>query len=146
MKDYFKYFDKFTFVLLLLLSLIGIVLIFSAGFPLKETELSQAGRLVAFFAGRVFLLSFSLKIDFVFRNAFAAYLGLLVILALQILVGRTLAGTKSWFRLGSIGMQFSEFVKIPLALFLAKTLAGVQTDQLEGVHQIDRASSPSRCF
>jgi len=38
------------------------------------------------------------------------------------LVGHISAGTKSWFRLGAIGMQFSEFVKIPLALFLAKTM------------------------
>jgi len=125
MKDYFKYFDKFTFVLLLALSLIGIALIYSAGFPLKEPYyLKQAAWLL--FSLAAFFIVFFMKIDFIFRNAFASYLALLIILVLQILVGRTLAGTKSWFRLGSIGMQFSEFVKIPLALFLAKTLAGVQ--------------------
>jgi rod shape determining protein RodA len=43
-------------------------------------------------------------------------------LALQIFIGRTVAGTKSWFRIGSIGLQFSEFVKIPLAILLAKAL------------------------
>ncbi len=69
-----------------------------------------------------FFVVFSLKIDFIFRNAFAVYLALLVILALQIVVGGTVAGTKSWFRLWGIGFQFSEFVKVPLALFLAKIL------------------------
>lgn len=125
MKDYFKYFDKFTFALLLLLTLIGIALIFSAGYPLKAANyLKQAAWLL--FSLVVFFIVFSLKIDFIFRNGLAAYLGVLAILALQVLAGHTLAGTKSWFRLGPIGMQFSEFVKIPLALFLAKTMAGFQ--------------------
>jgi rod shape determining protein RodA len=125
MKDYFKYFDKFTFVLLILIATIGIFLVFSAGYPLKEINyLKQAAWLV--FSVVVFFMVFSLKIDFIFRNAFAAYIALLGILALQILVGHTVAGTKSWFRLGSIGMQFSEFVKIPLALFLAKAMTGFQ--------------------
>ncbi|MBN2398968.1 MAG: FtsW/RodA/SpoVE family cell cycle protein [Candidatus Aminicenantes bacterium] len=125
MKDYFKFFDKFTFSLLLLLPLIGIFLIYSAGFPLKETNyLKQAAWL--FFSLVAFFIVFSMKIDFIFRNALAAYLGLLGILALQLFIGHTMAGTKSWFRLGSIGMQFSEFVKIPLALFLAKIMAGFQ--------------------
>ncbi|HSQ36124.1 MAG TPA: FtsW/RodA/SpoVE family cell cycle protein [Candidatus Binatia bacterium] len=124
MKDYFKYFDKFTFVLLLALTLIGIFLIYSAGFPLKESNyLKQLAFLL--FSLAVFFVVFSLKIDFVFRTGFVAYLALLVILALQILIGRTLAGTKSWFRLGAIGLQFSEFVKIPLALVLARILANV---------------------
>jgi rod shape determining protein RodA len=125
MKDYFKFFDKFTFVLLLALTLIGIFFIYSAGFPLKETNyLKQAAWML--FSLIVFFIVFFLKIDFIFNYAFAAYLGLLAILALQLLLGHTLAGTKSWFRLGSIGMQFSEFVKIPLALFLAKTMVGFQ--------------------
>jgi rod shape determining protein RodA len=123
MKDYFKFFDKITFVLLVSLTLIGIVLIYSAGYPLKETNyLKQAAFLV--FSLAVFFFVFFLKIDFIFRNAYVAYVALLVILALQVLVGRTLAGTKSWVRLGAIGMQFSEFVKVPLALVLAKNMTG----------------------
>ena len=123
MKDYFKYFDKFTFVLLISLTLIGMVLIYSAGYSLKESNyLKQAAWLV--FSLAVFFIVFALKIEFIFRNALAAFLALLAILTLQILVGHTLAGTKSWFRLGAINMQFSEFVKIPLALFLAKTMTG----------------------
>jgi rod shape determining protein RodA len=121
MKDYFKYFDKFTFVLLLLLSLIGIFLIYSAGHSSHETHyLKQTAWL--FFSLLIFFLVFALKIDFIFRNAFALYLALLAILVLQIVLGRTVAGTKSWFRLWGIGFQFSEFIKIPLAVYLAKVL------------------------
>ena len=52
---------------------------------------------------------------------------LLVILALQLVVGGTVARTKSWFRLWGIGIQFSEFVKVPLAVFLARLLTRFET-------------------
>ena len=121
MKDYFKYFDKFTFALLLLLALAGIFLVYSAGHSTGDGNyLKQAVwlavSLLAFFA------VFALKVDFVFRKAFAMLLVLLVILALQVAVGGTVARTKSWFRLWGIGFQFSEFIKVPLALFLARVL------------------------
>jgi len=126
MKDYFKYFDKFTFVLLLALVVIGIFLIFSAGHSTHETNyLKQTAWML--FSLLVFFAVFSLKIDFIFRKAFAAYLALLVILALQITVGGTISRTRSWFRLWGIGLQFSEFVKVPLALYLAKMLTEFET-------------------
>ncbi len=126
MKDYFKYFDKFTFALLLLLALGGIFLVYSAGHSSAETNyLKQAVwlgvSLLAFFA------VFTMKVDFVFRKAFAALLVLLVVLALQVAVGGTVARTKSWFRLWGIGFQFSEFIKVPLALYLAKVLTQFET-------------------
>jgi len=125
MKDYFKYFDKLTFVLLLLLTVIGIFLIYSAGHSTQGIYyLKQTAWLV--FSLLVFFIVFSLKIDFIFRKAFAVYLALLVILALQIVIGGTVARTKSWFRLWGIGFQFSEFVKIPLALYLAKILTQIE--------------------
>ncbi|MBN2345030.1 MAG: FtsW/RodA/SpoVE family cell cycle protein [Candidatus Aminicenantes bacterium] len=125
MKDYVKYFDKFTFALLLLLVLIGIFLIYSAGHSTQETHyLKQAGWLAVSLV--IFFAVFSLKIDFIFRKALAVYLVLLGILALQIAVGGTIAKTKSWFRLWGVGLQFSEFVKVPLALYLAKVLAGIE--------------------
>jgi rod shape determining protein RodA len=126
MKDYFKYFDKFTFALLLLLALSGIFLVYSAGHSSAETNyLKQAVWLgVSLLA---FFVVFNLKVDFVFRKAFAALLVLLVILVLQAAVGGTVARTKSWFRLWGIGFQFSEFIKVPLALYLAKVLTQFET-------------------
>jgi len=121
MRDYFKYFDKLTFILLLLLPIIGIFLIYSAGHSTQETHyLKQAAWLL--FSILVFFIVFSLKIDFIFRKAFALYLVLIVLLALQIVMGVTVARTKSWFRLWGVGLQFSEFVKVPLALYLARVL------------------------
>jgi rod shape determining protein RodA len=129
MKDYIRFFDKFTFALLLLLTLAGILLIYSAGHSAQETNfLKQAAFLAVALAG--FFAVFSLKLDFVFRTSFAAYAGLLAILALQLAVGGTVARTKSWFRLWGIGLQFSEFVKVPLALYLARLLT--QFEEIDG--------------
>lgn len=125
MKDYFKYFDKLTFVLLLLLAVIGIFLVYSAGHSSQETHYLKQTAWLAF-SLLVFFIVFALKIDFIFRNAFAVYLALLIILALQIVIGKTVAGTKSWFRLWGIGLQFSEFIKVPLALYLAKMLTQIE--------------------
>ena len=125
MKDTVKYFDKFTFALLLLLALVGILLVYSAGHSDGETHyLKQIAWLGVSLL--VFFIVFSFKTDFIFRKAFAVYLVLLVVLALQIIVGGTVARTKSWFRLWGIGVQFSEFVKVPLAIYLAKLLTRIE--------------------
>lgn len=129
MNDTVKFFDKLTFALLLLLALAGILLVYSAGHSSGETHyLKQTAWLgVSLLA---FVAVFSLKTEFIFRKAFAVYLVLLAILALQLAVGGTVARTKSWFRLWGIGFQFSEFVKVPLAIYLAKFLA--QIDEFDG--------------
>ncbi len=129
MRDIVRFFDKFTFALLLLLALAGILLIYSAGHSTQETNyLKQAAWLVIALVG--FFAVFSLKLEFIFRNSFAVYIALLVILALQLFVGGTVASTKSWFRLWGIGFQFSEFVKVPLAAYLARLL--IQFEEIDG--------------
>ncbi len=126
MKDYFRFFDKFTLALLLLLAVIGIFLIYSAGASTHEGHyLKQAAWLFVSLLG--FFAVFALKIDLIFRKTFAVYFLLLAILALQVTVGGTVARTKSWFRLWGIGLQFSEFIKVPLALCLAKILTQCET-------------------
>lgn len=126
MKDFVRFFDKGSFALMLLLALGGVLLVYSAGRGGGETHyLKQAVwlavSLLAFFA------VCALKTDLAFRQALPAFLALLVILALQLALGGTVARTKSWFRLGGIGFQFSEFVKVPLALLLARILAHAET-------------------
>lgn len=124
MKDAVRYFDKLTFALLLLLALAGILLVYSAGHSSAETHyLKQIAWLAVSLLA--FVAVFSLKTEFVFRKAFVVYLVLLAVLALQLAVGGTVARTRSWFRLWGIGFQFSEFVKLPLALYLARLLAHI---------------------
>lgn len=121
MKDFLKYFDKLTFFILLLLATAGIVMIYSASAGGSLAYWSK--QLVwLIFALVAFFIVFRIKIELVFRFAFVAYALLVTALAAQIVAGEIISGAKSWIKTGFFNIQVSEFIKIPLALFLAKTL------------------------
>lgn len=121
MKEFFKFFDKFTFLILLMLTGTGIVLIYSAAYSSEQSNFTKQllWLLVAVIA---FFVVFKVKTEAIFNLSFLVYIILVVILVLQIGAGRIISGTKSWIKMGFFYIQVSEFIKIPLALYLAKTL------------------------
>jgi len=60
--------------------------------------------------------------------AVPSYIISIVMLALVLVMGKTVYGSKSWLGIGSLGMQPSEFAKIGLILFLAYWISRKQTD------------------
>ncbi len=122
MKDFLKYFDKFAFIVLMLLSFTGIVLIYSASHSLEQSHfLKQLLWLLVSLI--VFFLVFWVKTETFFNISFAIYVVLVSILVIQIVAGKFISGTRSWIKMGFFYAQISEFIKIPLALYLAKILA-----------------------
>jgi len=121
MKDLYKYFDKITFLIYLMLMITGIVMIKSAASGLTD---NYGNRQILWALASViaFFIFFKLKTEMIFRFAFAAYALLVVALAIQIIAGEIVSGTKSWIKTGFFSIQISEFIKIPVALYLAKTL------------------------
>lgn len=121
MKDFFKFFDKFTFLILLLLALTGIILIYSAAHTLEQSHFTRQllWLLVSIFA---FFLFFRIKTEFFFNASFLIFVALVAILVLQIVTGRIISGTKSWIKMGFFNIQVSEFIKIPIALYMARVL------------------------
>jgi len=121
MKDIIKYFDKFTFFVLLALAGTGIILIYSASSGMGQSYWTKQFIWLglSFIA---FVIVFRMKTEFLFRLSFPAYIIIILILAAQIAAGEIVSGTKSWIKTGFFNIQVSELVKIPLALFLAKTL------------------------
>ena len=119
MKDYFKFFDKLTFLLMVGLSVMGIFFIYSAGRPLQQPYYLKQ-MLWLFVSLLAFFVVFSIKIEKLFQYGFLLLLLLVILLFVQVLLGKTTAGVRSWFRVGMFNIQFSEFVKVPLALYLAK--------------------------
>lgn len=121
MKDFFKFFDKFTFLILLMLVFTGIALIYSATYSSQQSNFTKQllWLLVAVIA---FFVVFKVKIEAIFNLSLLFYVILVFILVLQIGAGRIISGTKSWIKMGFFYIQVSEFIKIPLALYLAKTL------------------------
>jgi rod shape determining protein RodA len=122
--DTIKYFDKLSFVVLLLLAASGIVLIYSASYSTDQSYfLKQLLWLI--FSLIVFFIIFFVKIEKIFDYCFYIYISLVVVLAIQIAAGQIISGTKSWIKTGFFNIQVSEFVKISLALYLAKLTAKI---------------------
>ena len=60
--------------------------------------------------------------------AFVFYIGLMVVLVGVLLFGKTVAGSKSWFQIGSIAIQPAEFAKFATSLAIAKYLSTLNVD------------------
>lgn len=57
------------------------------------------------------------------RHSFTIYLFLLVLLGLIFVFGKTVSGSRSWFQIGPISVQPSEFMKIGIIMALASCYA-----------------------
>jgi len=60
--------------------------------------------------------------------AFIFYVGMMIILVGVLLFGKTVAGSKSWFQIGSIAIQPAEFAKFATSLAIAKYLSTLNVD------------------
>ena len=126
MKDYIRFFDKLTFLLMVGLSVMGVFFIYSAGKPLQQTHYIKQ-LLWLLFSLVIFFAVFSMKLEKLFQYSPLLLFLLVVLLLGQAVLGKTTAGVKSWFHLGGFNIQFSEFVKVPLALYLAKFMTAFET-------------------
>ncbi len=123
-RDSLRFFDKFAFGVLLALTVSGLILIYSASRTLNPAYFSRQ-LLWLFVVIIVFFIVYRIKTELLFDYSFPIFVGLLGLLLLQLLVGTIIAGTKSWFKVSFFSVQVSEFIKIPLALYLAKTVTQI---------------------
>lgn len=128
MKDAFKYFDKIAFAALLGLTGFGIFLIYSASTGMDKPYWAKQ-LLWLFFSLIAFFVAFRFKTEKIFEYTVHFYVIMIIILAMQILAGEIISGVKSWIKTGFFNIQISEFIKIPLALYLAKIITKMSTIQ-----------------
>lgn len=88
----------------------------------------------------VVLIFIILMIDMKFFTSFAYVIyGATILLLIAVLImGKEVAGSKSWIQIGSIALQPAEFAKFATSLALAKYLSSMQLD-LKDVKQIIKA-------
>jgi len=94
-------------------------------------DLSQRyGKQLLWIGLSVILIIVVLLIDAKFFSAFAFifYAVMIIILIGVLFFGKTVAGSKSWFQIGSFGMQPAEFAKFTTALAIAKFLSMTNID------------------
>jgi rod shape determining protein RodA len=124
MFSYFKeYFDFRTCIICIALVIIGLMSIYSATFDINNAANFYRQALWAVIGLLVMLITALIPLRTLHRLSFAFYFAMLAILVMVLVIGSTVKGSKSWFGIGGLGGQPSEFAKIATVLAFASYLS-----------------------
>lgn len=128
------YIDKLTIAVYLLMVLAGWFNIYSAVYDEEHTrifDLSQRyGKQFIWIIAAIIIAVLILVIDsrFYYFFAYFIYGSAILLLILLIFFGKEINGAKSWFAIGSLNLQPSEFAKVATALALSYYLGSKRRD------------------
>jgi rod shape determining protein RodA len=120
--------DKISIVLFLLLIIMGWLNIYAAVYNEEHKEIldfsQRYGKQFIWIVAALIIAVFVVIIDnrFYFFFSWFIYGALMLLLILVLIFGNITYGAKSWFELGGLGLQPSEFAKFATALALAAYL------------------------
>ena len=114
------YFDQYLFISITLLSIMGLLFLYSASQGNIETTVKQS-LFVVLGLILMFLLS-QIDPDFYKNNSLLFLIFSIVLILITIIFGKEVNGAKRWLDLGFFTLQSSEIVKIALPVFLAAYL------------------------
>lgn len=126
-----KKFDRILFITVIIIAIFGIVMIYSASSIWADYKFHDSFKFVKsqsiFFLVGVILMIIISKIDYkIFKKKANLILGICFILLGLVLIpgiGTIRNGSRSWFGIGGLGIQPSEFAKIGLIIYTAKYLS-----------------------
>ncbi len=127
-------FDWVLIVLYLALVAIGWVNIYSASYDadiaMQFTMDNLFVKQLIWIGLGLLLIIFILFLDAKFFERFSSIIYIIALLSLLLLFpfGNTISGATSWYKIGSMTLQPSEFAKVATALALAKYLSDIQTN------------------
>lgn len=119
------------FISVIIISLIGVLMIYSSSYIWAEYKYNDPYKYLKnqflFFIIGIFLMIFMSRIDykkyFKYSNKILIVCITLLILVLIPGIGTVRNGSRSWFGIGSFGIQPSEFAKLGLIIFTSKYLS-----------------------
>ena len=126
-----KNIGKYLFLFVILLSIFGVVMIYSSSYIWAEYKFGDSFRYVKlqsiFLLIGIILMIVISKIDYkiYYKYAFSIFIFCLVLLILVLIpgIGKIRNGSRSWFGIGSLGIQPSEFMKLSLLILISKYLS-----------------------
>ncbi len=125
MNPFFKeYFDRTSFLTCIALVVIGLASIYSATFDTNAAGRFDKQVLWACIGFLSLIVTMFIPLRVIQRSSFALYLVSLLGLGAVLAIGTREHGSQSWFGVGGMGGQPSEFVKITTILALASFLSG----------------------
>ena len=122
--------DYGLLISVILLSIFGLIMIYSASYIWASYKYNNAYKFIInqgiFFVIGLFLMLFISKIDYKFleKKSNLLFFSSLILLVLVLIpgVGTVRNGSRSWFGIGSFGVQPSEFMKLSFIIFTSKYL------------------------
>ncbi len=126
--------DWITVILYLIIVLVGWVSIYAAVYNEEHSSIldmtQNYGKQLMWIGTSIVLALVILMIDAKFFSTFSYLIYFLTIMLLigVLLFGKEIAGSKSWFQVGSFSLQPAELAKFATALALAKYLSGIDKD------------------
>ena len=114
------YFDQYLFISITLLSIMGLIFLYSASQGNIETIIKQSV-FVIFGLVLMFLVS-QPDPDFFKSNSLFFLICSIILVFLTLIFGKEVNGAKRWLDLGFFTLQTSEIIKISLPVFLAAYL------------------------
>jgi len=126
----------YLFWIVILFSLFGLLMIYSSSYIWAEYKFDDSFRYIKlqgfFLIVGILLMIFISKIDYKLYYKKAGYI-FFICLSLLILVlipgiGKVRNGSRSWFGIGSFGIQPSEFMKLALLILVSKYLSNNNKD------------------
>ena len=125
-----KSYDFVLFTAVIVLIIFGLVMIYSASSIWADYKFGDAFKYVKqqglFIVIGIVLMNFISKIDYKIYNKKANLILIVCLFLLGLVlipgIGSIRNGSRSWFGIGSFGIQPSEFVKLALIIFTAKYL------------------------
>lgn len=125
-----KHFDFYLFTAIIILILFGAIMIYSASSIWAnykfEDSFYYVKRQMVFIVLGIFLMITTSKIDYnIYYENSNKILGICIILLILVLIpgiGSVRNGSRSWFGIGSLGIQPSEAAKLGMIIFTSKYL------------------------
>lgn len=133
-KSIFENIDRLTVFLYLFLVLAGWVSIYASAYTGEASSILDTsrnyGKQMIWIITSLVIALLILFIDLKFYSAFSyiIYLVMIIVLVAVILTGKEIAGSKSWFQIGSFSLQPSEFAKFATCLALSRYLSKTDLD------------------
>lgn len=129
-----KKIDIWLLLAVLVISIFGLIMIYSASYVWAEYKFNDPFKFVKhqllFFIIGIILLKYVSKIEYsnYYKYANKILFVVLILLALVIIpgIGTVRNGSRSWFGIGSFGIQPSEAAKLALIIFTSKYLINNQ--------------------
>ena len=126
-----KNIDIYLFFAVMALILFGLVMIYSSSYIWAEYKFNDAFKYVKqqglFIIIGTFLMLLISKIDYKIyeKKAFPIFIACIILLILVLIpgIGKIRNGSRSWFGIGSFGIQPSEFAKLGLIMLTSKYLS-----------------------